>query len=237
MEDAKLGAGVRAVRLRRGWTQADVAARAGVHRNVISAIEAGRLDRVSFGVFRLVCRVLGVWTDLVARWRGIELSRSANPGHDALQSSLLRYVGGVPGWSARPEVSFSIFGERGVIDIVAWHAASRTMLIIELKTLFIDPAELVRTMDRRRRLGPTIARDHGWAPHVMATWVVLTDTRTNRRHARAAADLLAPLWRADGRRMRAWMRRPSGTIAALSFWPEPAAVLSRRAAHRRRPAP
>lgn len=33
-----------------------------------------------------------------------------------------------------PEVSFSIYGQRGVIDILAWHAATRSLLVIELKT-------------------------------------------------------------------------------------------------------
>jgi hypothetical protein len=56
-----------------------------------------------------------------------------------------------------PDASFSIYGERGVVDIVAWHAASRSLLIIELKTLLVDPQELVATMDRRVRLGGQIA--------------------------------------------------------------------------------
>jgi hypothetical protein len=37
------------------------------------------------------------------------------------------------GWEAVPEVTYSIFGERGSIDL-AWHPASRTLLVIELKS-------------------------------------------------------------------------------------------------------
>ena len=42
-----------------------------------------------------------------------------------------------------PEVSFSIYGERGVIDILAWHPGRRALLIIELKTDIVDVNELV----------------------------------------------------------------------------------------------
>jgi hypothetical protein len=67
-----------------------------------------------------------------------------------------------PGWSIAPEVSFSIWGERGLIDILAWHAPTRSLLVIELKTAIVDVSGLVGTVDRKRRLAPEIARSRGW---------------------------------------------------------------------------
>jgi hypothetical protein len=61
-----------------------------------------------------------------------------------------------------PEVSFSIFGERGVIDVLAWHAATRTILVIELKTVIADVNELIGNVDRKRRLAPRVAAERGW---------------------------------------------------------------------------
>ena len=105
------------------------------------------------------------------------------------------------GWSSVPEVSFSIYGERGAIDILAWHGATRSLLIIELKTLLVILAELVRTMDRRVRLGRRIARERGWSPASISSWVIFVDTRTNRRHVADHRTILAPLATVDGRRM------------------------------------
>ena len=50
-------------------------------------------------------------------------------------------------------MSFSIFGERGVIDVAAWNAEHRALLVIELKTDIVDVNELVGTFDRKVRLG------------------------------------------------------------------------------------
>ena len=51
----------------------------------------------------------------------------------------------MPAWVVRPEVSFSIYGERGVIDVLAWHPARRAILVIELKTELVDINELMGT--------------------------------------------------------------------------------------------
>jgi hypothetical protein len=43
-------------------------------------------------------------------------------------------------------VSFSIFGERGLIDILAFHQPTGMLLIIELKTeLMLDPCTVRRS--------------------------------------------------------------------------------------------
>ncbi len=75
-----------------------------------------------------------------------------------------------------------------------------------------------------------IGEERGWRPRTTASWVILTDTRTNRRHVRTHREILARWACIDGRRMRAWLRSPTGTVAALSFWDEPSAVNTRRVA-------
>ncbi len=63
---------------------------------------------------------------------------------------------------SRPEVSFAVYGERGVIDILAWHPGERALLVIELKTEIVDIQDLIGTVDRKRRLARVVARDRGW---------------------------------------------------------------------------
>jgi transcriptional regulator with XRE-family HTH domain len=74
MEDIRVGAAVRAVRKRRGWRQQDVATRAGVSRSFISLVEHGHLDRVPLRTIRRIAAVLDIRIDIVARWRGGELT-------------------------------------------------------------------------------------------------------------------------------------------------------------------
>jgi hypothetical protein len=132
---------------------------------------------------------------------------------------MARIFAELDGWIAEPEVSFSVYGERGIIDVAAWHQGSRSMLVIELKTELVDISELMGTLDRKRRLSEEVARERRWDPVSTSAWVVVADSRTNRRtlsnHARALRSKLS----ADGRTIRAWLREPVGSVNALSFLP------------------
>jgi transcriptional regulator with XRE-family HTH domain len=228
MDDARIGAACRAVRIRKRLTQADLARLASVRRVEISRLETGAISGMPLSTLRSVAGALGMWFDLTPRWRGVDLDRMLNGAHTTLQNEVLARFERLLGWVAVPEVSFSIFGERGAIDVLGWHAASRTLLIVEIKTFLVDPAELVRKMDQRTRLAPQIARERGWGPRTVARWVILTDTRTNRRHVAAHRAVLTPLAATDGHRMRAWLTCPDGSVSALSFWSSSGAVIARR---------
>ena len=233
MDDVGLGATIRAVRIRKRLTQATVARAAHVHQWDVSRLEAGRVGDLRLATLRGIAAALGMRLEIKPQWRGPELDRLVNAAHAALQGSVLRRFEVLDGWAAVPEASYSIYGERGAIDILAWHAASRTLLIVELKTVLVEAAGLVRTMDQRLRLGPEIGRQRGWRPRDVCGWVIFTDTSTNRRHVAVHREVLAPIAAADGRRMRTWLRAPDGRIAALSFWDEPSAVITRRVGRRR----
>ena len=137
-------------------------------------------------------------------------------------------LAGFDGWVFEPEVSFSIYGERGIIDILAWHPARRVLLVIELKTEIVDVSGLLGSMDQRRRLAWRIARDRGWDPKVVSMWVVVADTRTNRRALAAHAGVLRAKFPMDGRSMRRWLRDPSERVDALGFLPHRHGMAVRR---------
>lgn len=217
MSDQRVGAAFRAVRIRKDWRQVDVAARAGVSRAQISIIERGHIGGVSVDGLRRAAAVLDVRIDLVARWRGGELDRLLNSGHSALEDAITRWLLGL-GWEVAPEVSFAINGERGWIDLLAWHPGTRTLLVIEIKTLIVDVQELVGVVDRKTRLAARIGRERGWVALEVGTLVVVAESATNRRRVAAHGAVLRSAFPSDGRAARSWLRHPTGTFAGLSFF-------------------
>lgn len=215
-----MGALFRSVRQRLGWRQVDVGRRAGVSRTTVSRIERHHLDSVTPRTLLRVGRVLEIRIDMVGRWRGGEADRLLNAGHAAMHEQLAALFERLPGWVFAPEVSFSIFGERGVIDILAWHEATRTLLVIELKTELVDISELLGTLHRKQRNATTVAAERGWKPDRVATWLVVRDTRTNRRRLAEHRRTLRAALPTDGRTVPAWLRCPAGPLAALSFLPD-----------------
>jgi transcriptional regulator with XRE-family HTH domain len=214
-----LGARFRAVRIRRGWRQLDVARRAGLNASTISRIERGHLERISLGTLLGVARALDIQVSLTARSRGADLDRLVSGRHSGLHESVARWFDDeMPAWTLDPEVSFSIQGERGIIDILAWHPGHRALVVIELKTDIVDVNELIGQMDRRRRLAQRIAEERGWDPLTISTWVIVAAGRTNRARLAAHRVLLRNAFPVDGRSMMGWLRRPDRRVAALSLW-------------------
>jgi transcriptional regulator with XRE-family HTH domain len=229
MDDQRFGTAVRAVRLRLGWRQRDVADRAGVSTSVISRLERGHVSTLTLATIRRVSACLDMGADLAPRWRGGELDRVLASGHAALADAVVADLS-TRGWLVRPEVTFSIWGERGSIDLLAYHPARRALLVVELKTDLVDPHGLIAQVDRYRRLAGRIAVSAGWPARVIGAWVIVEESTRNRRRLASHAALLRAAFPAAGRPMAAWLRDPGVTIDALSFRPAP----NPRAAARRR---
>lgn len=220
MDGKGLGRAFRAVRVRRRWRQADTASAAGVSASTVSRIEAGRLDGVTVGTLLAVARSLGMTVSVRAVWEGAELDRLLGARHSAMHEVAAMLFERLEGWELAPEVSFSIFGERGVIDLMCWHAATRTLLVVELKTEIADVQATVGTLDRKVRLAARVAEERGWRPAVVACWLLVAEGTTNRRRVEAHRTMLRNAYPVDGRTMAAWLRKPSGPVRAMSFLPD-----------------
>ena len=225
VSDLRFGAKVRAVRVRRRWRQQDLAARAGVSEATVWRVEHGRLEEMTLATIRRVCAPLEIDIELLQRGPVPSSIASSTPG---IRRSTSRWrersPGWAPGWELAPEVSFSIWGERGVIDLLLWHPGRRALLIIELKTELVDHGELISTMDRRARLAREIVADRGWRPVVVASWVIVAPSRMNERRLASHRAMLRAAFPHDARRVRAWLADPAAPIRAISTWREPTAA-------------
>lgn len=205
-------------------TQRAVGRLASVSPTTISRLERGWLSSLTLRTVERIADALEIQVDITGRWRGADGDPLINAGHAALHVTVAQRFAALREWITLPEVSFSVYGERGVIDLLAYHAASGCLLVIELKTALVDPSALMGTVDRYRRLAAGIARDHGWSVRSVSVWVIMRDTPTNRRHVARHVNVLRAAFPMDGRGVRRWLRSPDGPIRALSFVPVTGAV-------------
>jgi len=66
------------------------------------------------------------------------------------------------GWDVIVEATFSEFGERGSIDVLAWHPPTGQVAVNEVKATVADAGRTVMGVDRKARLAPIVARKAGW---------------------------------------------------------------------------
>jgi transcriptional regulator with XRE-family HTH domain len=217
MEDLRFGVLVRMARIRRGWRQQDLADRAGASRTAVSRIERGVFGDMPLSTVRAVAAPLELRLELEPKARAADIDRILNARHAALAEHVMRWLAHQPGWMGRPEVSFAEYGERGVVDILGWHARSRSVLVIELKTEVIDLGEVLGTLDRKRRLGSRIASRLGWDAASVSACLLIADSMTNRRRVGERAATIRAALPQDGRALRRWLAAPAGDIRALRF--------------------
>jgi len=217
VEDIRVGSAVRAVRLRRGWRQSDVAALAGVSQTTVSLVERGHLESLTLATVRAVARALEIWLQLEPRWRGADLPRLLDERHAALVGLVVADLRR-RGWEVRVEYSFNLRGERGSVDVLAWLPSLQVLLIVEVKTQIVDVQELLSTFDRKRRVVPAaVSAELGWRPQTVGQVLVLPEeTRVREAVARHDAIFAAalPSRNVDVRR---WFREPTAALAGIWF--------------------
>lgn len=214
MDLKRVGSAVRALRRRRNWRQADLAREARVSRPVAGRIERGESGAIAIEVLERVVIAVGGTLDLGVRWQGEGLDRLLDEAHARIVEQLVALLREL-GWEVAVEASFSHYGERGSIDVFAWHPKRHALAVSEVKSVTPDMQAMLFGMDRKARLAPTIARERGWAPAVsVARLLVLSDTSTNRRRLarfRSTVDAALP---AGTREIRRWLEDPTGAAPA-----------------------
>jgi transcriptional regulator with XRE-family HTH domain len=216
MDAVRFGLGVRALRRRRGWTQEQLAEKCGLAQTAISRIERGFGDRFTVQTLARVVAALGARISVRLLSQGEDLDRLLDAGHAEIVERITKYLQ-ARGWEVAPEATFSIYGERGSIDILAFHPATGTLLVIEVKSVVPDVQATLAGIDRKARLAERIARERGWRVTSVSRWLVLPGDKTSRRRiASHEATFRAAL---PGRTlaMQRWSAAPSGPVAGIVF--------------------
>jgi len=243
MHPIRIGRVVRTLRRRRGLRQIDLGRLAGVSQQAVSLVETGRCRQLSITTLERVLAELEAELELVVRWRGGELDKVMDAGHadleGALAADLARW-----GWRVELEVTYSIAGDRGSVDVLAFHAESRSLLVGEIKTDVTSADATLRRHDEKVRLAGSIATQRfGWHAASVSRLLVLPDASTPRRRVRSLGSVLDLVYPSRGSDVRRWLRGPAGRNAGILFLSVTNTVgdrrdrvSRRRVAHTRRPA-
>lgn len=184
---------------------------------MISLVERGHIDSISVRALRAILKALDALVLVEVRWRGGQVDRLIDEDHAALGGAVADALGRT-GWDLRAEATYSRYGERGAIDLLGWHAATASLLIVEVKTELVSAEETLRKLDEKTRLAPLIARERfGWSSLGVSRVLVLPDVSTARRRVVRHAAIFALALPARTAAVRRWLAHPSGTLGGVWF--------------------
>ena len=162
---------------------------------------------------RTIRRVFGVLeasVNLEIRWRGGAIDRLIDERHAGLSGKASDELD-ARGWTSIAEVTYNHFGERGSIDLIAWHAVTETLLVVEIKTELTSLEATLRKHDEKARLAPRIVAERfGWQASTAARLLVLPEDRTARRQVERVDALLRRAYPLRGWASKRWLTAPTG---------------------------
>ena len=208
---------MRKLRIRRRWRQEDLGARARLSRDAVSRAECGQLDGLTIRTLSRLVEALDASLVIEIRWQGADLDRLIDRDHAYLQDMVARRLM-LRGWTAQVEVSFNHYGDRGSCDLVAWHSATQTLLVVEVKSRLGNLQDLLHRLDVKARLGGVLARQLGWSqPRAVVRALVVAEDRTARRILARHSALLSA-YDVRGRAAAAWLRAPTTGVSGLLWF-------------------
>jgi transcriptional regulator with XRE-family HTH domain len=219
MDPVRVGLGIRALRRRRGWSQQRLADSIGRSRSVIWRIERGHADRVTLATMRVVAAALDARVDVRLLWHGEQLDRLLDAGHARMVERTVDLLSRA-GWLMATEASYNVAGERGSIDVLAFHPATTSLLVIEVKSVVPDVQAMLHGIDRNARVARTIAQERAWRPMTVSRLLVLPEGRTSRRRVEAHTATFRVALPARNVEVRRWVASPAGSLAGILFMPD-----------------
>lgn len=174
---------------------------------MVSELERGLVEAQTVMALSRAAQAVGATlrVDLVVP--GGDIRGLLDADHALIQSAwtgMLRRFG----WSVDAEVTFNHFGERGSVDLLAWHEATRTMLVVEIKTVIVDVQDLLAGVDRKVRIAGRLAAETGRRSARVVPLLLVAEGTTARRRIRDHAPLF-DRFELRGRNAVSWLRNPA----------------------------
>jgi hypothetical protein len=176
---------------------------------------------VSFATLRAVGDAVDAEVELMVRWQSEGLDRLLDEEHSTLVATVVELLVRL-GWEVAVEASFAIAGERGSIDVLAWHAGSGSVVVVEVKSVVPDNQAMLVALDRKVRLAERLAEERGWTCKRVARLLVIADGRTTRRRIARHSALFDAVFPVRTRAALAWLKHSTDPApSALLLVPKP----------------
>lgn len=179
---------LRMLRIRKNWRQSDVGEKAELSPAVIGRHESGVIG--SLTAIERHAAVFRMRVDVRLIGRAGELVRLADEEHAAIVETLAAWFRSV-GFAVEAEASFSEWGERGRIDLLAFDPRTGTLIIVEVKTQLLDLQDLFGALNVKERLAATVAQRRGWIVRRRVSVLAVAATTANRDIVRSHPSLFA----------------------------------------------
>jgi hypothetical protein len=208
---------------------------------MVSLVERGHLEQASVRLLRKLFAPLDASAAIDVRWRGAALDRLLDEAHAALVGAVagrLRRLG----WLVELEVTYSVFGERGSIDIVAFKPNDGALLVVEAKTDLPSVEATLRKLDEKVRLAPRVVGERfKWRARTVSRLIIMPESKTLRRRVERHNALFQRAVPARNVAVRRWVAAPTSELRGIWFLTDRDAgvgiSVSRRRERLRRPSP
>lgn len=188
---AIVGSAVASLRHALGWTQQDLARRAGMSQAMVSTIEHAGIPDLTFARAEQLLAAMGgrlvISTEtpyLGDRQRQREPAHARSSAHVAAR---LR----TSGWQVATEVEVGGDRSRGWIDVLAFHPGTGWLLIFEIKTEIHDLGAIERSLGWYEREARFAAQRLGWRPKHSIGCLLLLATAANDARVASNRDSFA----------------------------------------------
>jgi len=196
-----------------GWSQRELANRAGTSHTAIWRIETALPGPMDLALVERVLAALGLRPSIGIDERHLADRRRQRDGvHGVLNGFLARRLVRLGAWEPpATEVQIGADVPRGWIDLLAFRPADRSLLVDETKTDIPDMGGLQRSVAFYEREAPRVATALGWRPLRTVVLVLGLDSRAFGRRLADNRDLVTAAFPGEVDRMAAWLADPSAS--------------------------
>ncbi len=211
-EDATVGSVATIIKNAReltGWSQRELAGRAGTSQSAICRLESGSASAVEMLVLGKVLDALGLDAQLVVEGRHL-FDRVRQK--DGVHAKVTGFVGRRLtrwDWLTAGEALIGIDRPRGWIDLLAFRWADRALLVEETKTEIPDMGQLQRSLAFYEREAMAVARGFGWEPRSVNVLLVTLDSAAIARRLADNRDLVRLAFPAPVSDVLRWLEHPT----------------------------
>ncbi|HEX7492198.1 MAG TPA: hypothetical protein VF337_10915 [Candidatus Limnocylindrales bacterium] len=179
-------------------------------------LERGYVDGLTVRTVPAIAAAVGIDLPFAPRG-GAQLDQLIDEEHSAMVDAVVACLNDA-GWETMVEFSFNDFGDRGSVDVLAWHAECRALVIVETKSRLANLQDTFRALDAKVRIVPRlVGQARGWRPNLVGVLLVVQESTREREAVARRGATFSAAFPDRNLAIRAWLRSPDRPLRGLWF--------------------